>query len=167
MRSRRREFMDQAIATAATMRIVANGSLPFPSMCCDAASVAKRGSRFVGLDSRRNVSALVLLALEAQEEQNAATTQRSNEGTRRALRWHVARSPGRESRRYRRNLPRWRIGHFTEDRWPSRACGRGKVGRALMERFVGHQREGEGLFCRGGDAQVVGREDFDRARFFR
>ena len=42
-------------------------------MCCDAASVAKRGSRLVGFDSRRNVSALgLLLALEEQEEQNEA-----------------------------------------------------------------------------------------------
>jgi hypothetical protein len=38
MRSRKREFIDQAITAAETMGIVANGSLPFPSMCCNASS---------------------------------------------------------------------------------------------------------------------------------
>ncbi len=56
-------------------------------MCCEAASVAKRGSRFVGLDSRRNVSELRLVdAFEEQDEQNEqneAMKQRSSEVTRR------------------------------------------------------------------------------------
>src|SRR5215813_876484 len=53
-----------------------------PSMCCEAASVAKRGSRLVGFDSRRNVRALELvLALEEHETKIEATKQRSNEVT--------------------------------------------------------------------------------------
>src|ERR1700722_670751 len=54
-------------------------------MCCDAASVAKRGSRFVGFDSRRNVSAFgFVFALEEQLAQNEVVKQRSNEVTKRA-----------------------------------------------------------------------------------
>ena len=61
-----------------------------PSMCCDAASVAKRGSRFVGLDSRRNVSEFgLVLALEEQEAQNEVMKQRSSEVTTKGIAWRL------------------------------------------------------------------------------
>src|SRR5579863_3529047 len=62
-------------------------------MRCEKASVAKRGSRLVGLDSRRNVRALGLVfALEEHPEKTEVMKQRSNEVTRRvkSIGWRLA-----------------------------------------------------------------------------
>src|SRR5690349_9176559 len=124
-----------------------------PSMCCDAASVAKRGSRLVGFDSRRNVSALGLaLAFEEQPQATEAITKRSNEAKRRlSLR----------NARWLWQLARRRIRNLTEN---CRAAGarRGrKIRRATMKCFVGHQCEGEGFFRGGRNAESVGRDDLN------
>src|ERR1700722_8700822 len=126
-------------------------------MCWDAASVAKRGSRLVGLDSRRKVRVLgFALALEAQEEQTEAMKQRSNELTMKN------KTRGSLSGARSRGKLAWRsIRDFTEDRWSSGACGRGKVRRSLVECLVGHQGEGEGFLGGGWDTDFVGGDDLD------
>src|SRR5580693_4846705 len=126
-------------------------------MRCEKASVAKRGSRFVGLDSSRNVSEFgLVLALEEQDEQTEVMKQRSDEVTRQS------KTRGRLSgERPQSQLTRRCIGNFAQNRGAARA-GRGReIGRALVECFVGHQGEGEGFFGGGGDTEVVGGDDLD------
>ena len=48
----------------------------------------------------------------------------------------------------------------------ARAGGGGEIRWALVEGFVGHQREGEGFFGVVGDAELRRKEEFDLATVF-
>ena len=59
----------------------------------------------------------------------------------------------------------WRgIGDFAEDSGAARTGGGGEVGRAVVERFVGEEGEGEGFFGGFGDVEVRGRKNLDYSR---
>src|SRR6266403_1942155 len=133
----------------------------------DCESVAKRGSRLVGLDSMRKVreEGSDGLRLEQPERETVASG-RKRKNTEKEL---TQRSQRRRDRReekkkeilekskvrrgWMERLARWGIGYFTEDRWAAGAGGGRQVRGALVKCFVGQQAEGEEFFT-GGVAVV-------------
>src|SRR5579872_6070125 len=114
------------------------------SRCSEKASVPMRGSRFVGMDSRRKFNVLESL-VERLDEQ-----------------------PGRnpQTMRTATNIPclltRMGIGDFSHDCGMARAGGAGEIVGALMPGFVGEDGEGEGFFGIAGNAEFVGGNNFQR-----
>jgi hypothetical protein len=53
-------------------------------------------------------------------------------------------------------LAGWGVGDFSEDGGAVGSGGGGDVARAMMQRFIGHQGEGEGFFGVFGDAKIGG-----------
>src|SRR5260370_22626912 len=118
-----------------------------PSIFCDWESVAKRGSRFVGLDSIRKVSdegSLVLWCPQPAVRKRKRKDVTPNAQRRRGIRGEGSALPGRGIR------------DFTENGASVRAGGAGKIARATMKCFISEERKGESFFGVDRNAKARG-----------
>src|SRR5467141_760832 len=140
----------------------------------DCESVAKRGSRLVGLDSMRKVreEGSDGLRLEQPERETVASA-RKRKNTEKELTQRSQRRRDREEKKkeileeskvrrgWMERLAGRGIGYFTEDRWAAGAgCG-GQVRGALVKCFVGEKGEGEGFLGAFGNTETYRGQDFD------
>src|SRR5467141_3053763 len=141
----------------------------------DCESVAKRGSRLVGLDSMRKVreEGSDGLRLEQPERETVASgRKRKNTEKELTQRSQRRRDRGEEKKKeileeskarqgWMERLARRSIGYFTEDRRAAGAgCG-GQVRGALVKCFVRQQSEGKGFLGIFGNAETPRGQDFN------
>src|SRR5882762_11962912 len=121
----------------------------------DCESVAKRGSRLLGLASMRKVSEEGSLREDDEQEmrQNEAIKQRRKDVKKRQAR---AICVGGLARRGIRN--------FTENGGAARAGGRREVRGAPVERLVREQGEGQGFLGVFGNAEAGRGQDLDAGK---
>src|SRR5882762_2507848 len=141
----------------------------------DCESVAKRGSRLVGLDSMRKVreerSDWLRLEQPARETAASARKRKNTEKEltqrcrdRREEKKKEILEESKARRGWMERLARRGIGYFTEDRQAAGAgCG-GQVRGALVKCFVGQQSEGKGFLGIFGNAETPRGQDFDAGK---